>query len=287
MAEGREDRVSQTPANSARADAASDELRMFHRVSSLLPSDGPVTVTPDYSVPAALQLMKEYGYNQLPVVAGNEVLGLFSYRSFTNRLLGSAWLLEKTRVAHSLAVDDFIESATFVRAADAIDTLFAPLEDADVVLVGDPDRLQGLVTSSDVISYLYRVASPYVLLKETETGLRSLIEGAVTPEQLAECAQNALASLYEGRGDQIPTDLVSMTFDEQVSIVANSKNWPLFASAMGASRDMFNYEIRPIGSIRNDVFHFKRELDDEDLQKLATARSWVLRKLRRKAGQGR
>ncbi|MGV9773558.1 CBS domain-containing protein [Streptosporangium sp. NPDC003464] len=279
--------MSQSPDGSPSSDGPSDELHMFHRVSSLLSSDGPVTVPPDQPVPEALKVMKDYGYSQLPVVAGTEVLGLFSYQTFTERLVGSPWLLEKTKTAISLVVDDFVEQAIFVRAADAIDTLFVPLEDADVVLVGDPDRLQGIVTSSDVIAYLYQVASPYILLKETEVGLRSLIEAAVTAEQLAECAQNSLAIIYKGREDQLPTTLARMTFDEQVNIVANSKNWPMFSELMGANRDMFNFEIRPIGSIRNDAFHFKRELNEEDLRKLAAARSWVLRKLRRKVGQRR
>ncbi|MGW2544338.1 CBS domain-containing protein [Kitasatospora sp. NPDC001574] len=264
-----------------------DELHMFHRVSYLLSGDGPVTVPADQTVPEVLKIMNGRGIDQVPVVAGSEVLGLFSYRSFTDRLMGSSWLWEKTRTPENLVVEDFVEQPVYVRAVDPIDSLFAPLDEADAVLVGDPDRLQGIVTSSDVIAYLYRVASPYLMLKEIETGLRSLIASAVTPEQLEECARTALANLYKGREDRLPSELVAMTFDEQVSIVASSKNWAHFTTAMGANRDMFTYEIRPVGQIRNDVFHFKRELDDEDHRKLATAQAWVLRKMRRKVGQGR
>ncbi|GLW56808.1 CBS domain-containing protein [Kitasatospora phosalacinea] len=275
------------PLDEPQTPARPDELHMFHRVSYLLSGDGPVTVPADHTVPETLKIMNGLGFNQVPVVAGNEVLGLFSHRSFTERLVNSTWLWEKTRAPEQLVVEDFVEQPVYVRAVDPIDSLFAPLDGADAVLVGDPDRLQGIVTGSDVISYLYRVASPYLLLKETETGLRSLIDAAVSPEQLEECARHALASLYKGREDRLPTELVAMTFDEQVSIVMNSRNWPHFVGIMGANRDMFTYEIRPVGQIRNDVFHFKRELTDEDLQKLAMARAWVLRKMRRKAGQGR
>ncbi|MGW7825039.1 CBS domain-containing protein [Streptomyces puniciscabiei] len=264
-----------------------DGMHIFHRVSYLLSGEGPVTISPDMTIPDALKLMRDYGFGQMPVVAGNEVLGLFSHRSFSERLMNSAWLWGKTRTPETLVVEDFVEAPVYVRAVDPIDRLFTAMDEADAVLVGDPDRLQGIVTSSDVIAYLYRVASPYLLLKETETGLRSLIEAAVTAEKLKECAHLALAKLYEGREDSLPTTLVAMTFDEQVSVVMNSRNWPEFAGVMGANRDMFTYEIRPVGQIRNDVFHFKRELTDEDLEKLTTAREWVLRKLRRKAGQGR
>ncbi|MCX5136409.1 CBS domain-containing protein [Streptomyces sp. NBC_00340] len=264
-----------------------DGMHMFHRVSYLLSGEGPVAISPDLTIPEALKLMRDYGFAQMPVVAGKEVLGLFSHRSFSERLMNSQWLWSKTRTPETLVVEDFIETPVYVRAVEPIDKLFTAMDDVDAVLVGDPDRLQGIVTSSDVIAYLYRVASPYLLLKETETGLRSLIEAAVTPEKLRECAQQALANLYQGREDRLPTSLVAMTFDEQVSIVMNTRNWPAFAGVMGASRDMFTYEIRPVGQIRNDVFHFKRELTDEDLEKLMTAREWVLRKLRRKVGPGR
>jgi CBS domain-containing protein len=262
-------------------------MHMFHRVSYLLSGNAPVTISPDLSVPEALKLMRAYAFDQMPVVAGKEVLGLFSHRAFAERLIGSTWMWQRIRTPDDLVVEDFVEAPVYVRAVDPIDKLFTEMDQVDAVLVGDPDRLQGIVTSSDVIAYLYRVASPYLLIKETETGLRSLIEAAVSDEQLEECARRALASLYKGREDSLPTTLVAMTFDEQVSVVMNSQNWPMFTSAMGANRDMFTYEIRPIGQLRNDVFHFKRELTDEDLEKLITAREWVLRKLRRKAGQGR
>lgn len=264
-----------------------DGMHMFHRVSYLLSGEGPVTIPPDQTIPDALKLMRDYGFDQMPVLAGKEVLGLFSYRAFSERLMNSQWLWGKTRTPETLVVEDFVEPPVYVRAVDPIDKLFTARDDADAVLVGDPDRLQGIVTRSDVIAYLYRVASPYLLLKETETGLRSLLEAAVTPDTLKDCAQQALANLYKGREDSLPTILGAMTFDEQVSIVMNSRNWPAFAGVMGASRDMFTYEIRPVGQIRNAAFHFKRELTDEDLEKLTTAREWVLRKLRRKAGQGR
>jgi predicted transcriptional regulator len=266
--------------------ARSDHLQMFHRVSSLLSPDEPLVVNPECSVSDALKLMKLHDFSQIPVVSGVEVLGLFSHRSLSEKLVGGPRLLTKVNDPESLVVDDFLEQPVYVRASDAIDSLFEPLEDADVVLVGDPDRLLGIVTSSDVISYLYRVASPYMLLKEIEEGLRALIDSAVTPDQLAECARNSLASLYRGREEQLPTKLKDMTFDEQISIIVANKNWPLFSDVMGTSRNMFNYELRPVGSIRNDAFHFKKELSEEDLEKLASARSWILRKLRRKAGQG-
>jgi CBS domain-containing protein len=64
---------------------------LFHRINRIIPENQHLLVIPpDTSVPEAVILMHSHGYSQVPVVAGGEVLGVFSYRSFSERLkLGS------------------------------------------------------------------------------------------------------------------------------------------------------------------------------------------------------
>ena len=48
-------------------------------------------------------------------------------------------------------------------------------------LVGEPNRLQGIVTAMDILRYMYGVASPFVLIAEVELALRALMQLAVQP----------------------------------------------------------------------------------------------------------
>jgi hypothetical protein len=69
----------------------------------------------------------------------------------------------------------------------------------------------------DFLRYLYRVASPFVLVSEIELALRALIRIALTPEQLAETARRSLAPVYGGE-DRVPISLEEMTFDPYIPL---------------------------------------------------------------------
>ena len=61
----------------------------FHRVRSLIPDDQKLAaIPPETLVSEALKLMKKNHYSQLPVVAGDAVLGIFSFRSFSDQYFG-------------------------------------------------------------------------------------------------------------------------------------------------------------------------------------------------------
>jgi len=64
---------------------------VFHRLNSVLPDNQRmVTVPPETKTSEALQVMRQHGFSQLPVIVGDEVLGLFSYRSFAHAVLALA-----------------------------------------------------------------------------------------------------------------------------------------------------------------------------------------------------
>src|SRR4051812_37847358 len=94
-----------------------DLVSVFHRVQQLLPEDQNVLVlSEDAPVLEALDLMRRYDYDQLPVTAGEEVLGVFSYRQFATRLSREPGLLK--RGLGALVVEDFVEELPFVRVTD-------------------------------------------------------------------------------------------------------------------------------------------------------------------------
>ena len=74
------------PTNIANELASVTEL--FHRVNSVIPDEQKlVTVKPEMAAADALELLEKHGFSQVPVVVGQEVLGLFSYRDFSRRVI--------------------------------------------------------------------------------------------------------------------------------------------------------------------------------------------------------
>ena len=108
-----------------------------------------------------------------------------------------------------LTVDECIEKAEFARVTDEFSQWFDALDLQDAIVVGEPNRLLGIVTAMDVLRYLYGVASPFVMVAEIELAIGELIRHATDEAGLAECAQTALASTYDP--DPPPTELEAMT----------------------------------------------------------------------------
>jgi CBS domain-containing protein len=267
----------QTEPVEAVAAPAAGVTELFHRVNKLLPeAQELLTVSPDTSAGDALELMLAHNYSQLPVVSGNQVLGTFTFRSFARGALDVR--TERTDPL-DLPVDEFVEQATTVHVTSELNSVFDALDADGAVLVGLPERLDGIVTAVDALRYLYDLAEQFVQLQEIEQGLRAVIMRAVDEDGLQQCIVQSLGKLYEGREDKMPKTVTDMTFAEYVSVIGDRQNWERFEPLLGSERQRVRTRLQRVGDLRNDVFHFRRELTAEDRRELVASRNWVLRKV--------
>jgi hypothetical protein len=89
---------------------------MFNLVNALLPDEqNVIAARPDTPVRDALDLMRENGFSQLPAMERDSVIGVFSYRSFANRIVS----LGRVDLGR-LEVDDCVEDLEFVRVTDGL-----------------------------------------------------------------------------------------------------------------------------------------------------------------------
>lgn len=251
---------------------------LFHRLNRVLPEDQTlIKVSPTTKISEALRILRKGGFSQLPVVEGDTVLGIFSYRSLAECIvrMGKA----KAEIGE-MAVEDFVETKVpFARVTDEFDEIFDWLDRDGAVLIGDPNRLQGIVTAMDVLRYLYGVANHFVLIAEIELALRALISLAVEGDLLAACAKRSLVSKYGE--DKIPTKLSDMEFNDYIQLVGHGDNWQHLLGVFGGMRETTRAKLEEIRDLRNDIFHFKRELAWEDHEKLVQHRDWMLMKARK------
>ena len=225
--------------------------------------------------------MRTNGYSQIPVIEDNEVLGVFSYRSFAQAAAHASlteWTAQKCAPG-DLPVDEFIEQFDYFRVTEEMSRVFDAMDRDNGVLIGTPERLVGILTPMDFLRYLYQVASPFVMVWEIELALRALIRSAMTPEQIALASQRALAKIYDGI-DNVPTFLEDMTFENYRSLIANGDNFPQFEAIFGGGRVRTSAKLKEIGHIRNDLFHFRREITIQDHQTLTGHRDWLLNKIK-------
>lgn len=165
--------------------------------------------------------------------------------------------------------------------------VFDAMDRDNGVLIGTPERLQGILTPMDFLRYLYKVASPFVMLSEIELALRALIRLAVSQEELEACADRSLAQLYGA--ENVPKSLEGMTFDNYKTIITHGENWPKFESILGSNRTRIAAKLKQLCDLRNDLFHFRRQTTLQDHEALDDHRNWLLMKAkqadsRRKTG---
>lgn len=256
---------------------ASSMVAAFHLVNSLLPDEqSVVSVRTGTLVRDALAKMERHGFSQLPVMEGEFVVGVFSYRSFAEWTAG-----QRTVVLDRVEVDDCLEDFEFVRASAELEATFDYLDRDGAVLVGDPDRLIAVATPTDLIQYLYSVTHPFVLIQEIELALRGLVHAAAAKDELSAYIRRAVASNYKDAEDRIPAELVELTFAELVQTATHGANYAeAFCKILGRNRESARGYLSPVTSIRNDIFHFRRRINSEDLQTLVNTRAWLLRKAR-------
>src|ERR1700738_3194687 len=110
---------------------------LFHRLNSVLPIDQEgVSVLPETPVLEALDLLSRYGFSQLPVKVGNQILGLFSYRSFSQAVIKLSGDANNQRFnPRELFVEDCIERPTYARVTDEFRAWFDAIDKYDALLV--------------------------------------------------------------------------------------------------------------------------------------------------------
>lgn len=273
--------------------AAARELdlasELFHRINRIIPQDQSLLVIPpDCRVRDAVALMRKHGYSQVPVVDNGEVLGVFSFRSFAQEAAVTTldeWTKQKCAPG-DLRVDEFLEQFEFARVTEEMSRVFDAMDRDNGVLIGAPERLVGILTPMDFLRYLYRVASPFVMVSEIDLALRALIRIALTQAQLVEAAKRSLASAYGGE-EKVPTSLKEMTFDNYQSLVSHGETWKDLEAVFGGTRTRTSAKLKEVGAIRNDLFHFKREITMQDHETLAGHRNWLLNKIKQAETHGR
>jgi predicted transcriptional regulator len=262
---------------------------LFYLVASLISTQHQLSTIPhDLTIAEAVEYMEDMGFSQLPVKSWNTVIGVFSYRSFCRSILEIQEELDPSETIGEMIVGDFIEQNRFVNEDDNWESILRYLDSDDCVLIGNRENLSAIVTPMDVIDFLYRVAKPFVVIAEIELSIRRMITNCVDDGELQLCIHNSLSQLYSP--DKLPTSVTEMNFNDYVQIIGDGRNWehfePFFGNARGMRKRTRNY-LNRIGELRNDIFHFRRSMEDEDLRFLNNKRDLLQNKARIFEGEQR
>lgn len=258
-----------------RAYAASHD---FMQVARLVPTTQQVTAVPvGTQVRQALELMGREGFDQLPVMAAGRVVGVFSYRSLARALK----YLRRNDDPLDQPVEDCVEEPGYVRASHDVGEILALLEKDGAVLVGEESHVDAVMTSTDVMRYLWSATHPFVLLQDIELSARSLMYQCCAEPGVLE--QALRRGLQAGRFDDPtgqPSRLEDLSYAELLGVLLQSESFGrLFADAFGRNKTLVAATLEPVREVRNKVFHFRDEISAEELDVLVVARQYLRRRV--------
>ena len=216
--------------------------------------------------------MKENNFSQLPVVLNGEVQGVFSYESFAQGI--SKIKLSVTKF-ENLIVENFLENLQFKTIHQSLEELIKILNNDDSVLIGDPEKLQAVVSSIDVLQYLYKISHPFVILSEIELTIRVFIQTAFNDDEF----KTVMAEYISKKNP--PEKIEDLTFFNYIQIVFSERYWKRFDKLFADDKDIVEFRLRQIKDLRNRVFHFKGDLTIEEYEDLISNRDWFFIKAKK------
>ena len=225
-----------------------------HRIARLASANrAPLCVKPDSTLQQTITLMMTNDYSQLPVMTSTrEVKGIVSWKS-----IGSRLALKRP----CATAQDCLEPAHEVSIGDSLFSAIRVVVDRDYVLVRAEDKqICGIITATDLTEQFQKLAEPFLLVGEIENGVRRLLHGRFTKEELD------AAKLGEDKERKVD-GVADLTFGEYVRLLEPEKNWSKVR--LEIDRVEFVKRLHEIREIRNDVMHFDPDgLDEGDLRNL-------------------
>ena len=211
---------------------------------------------------SAIEIMFENDYSQLGVERDGELIGVVSYRSISRvlsilRKLGADKNLPGRRV--QIAIEDV--EPVVEPTADLV-VLFDLLAEDPYVLVDNSEResLQ-ILTNYDLLHYLRDSIEPFLMIEDIEIAIRMLLQEAF-PDDL----DTELQSFYQDKDIRTPEGLTDCSFGHYPQFMC--QNWPRFESYFEENGDFVRRLINEVGDIRNQIFHFRTERHNPDVDEV-------------------
>jgi CBS domain-containing protein len=232
-----------------------------------------VSTTPDAPLRAALRMMIENRFGQLPVLDEHGcLLGMLSQQSILRTYYHTDGVIDLL----GLPVQHCVETAAILHMDDdlfkAANLLAQPGVYAPIVVEGD--KPVGILTGKDMTHFFRSLFEGVILVERIETRLREQMAAAF-PDG---AALNEAAKRVFGPGPKNPEYAARnpkyFTFGDQMLFFCDSDIWPAFEPALG-SRDLFMQLMDRVRRVRNALMHFRGNLSFSEQDALRKAQLWL------------
>lgn len=242
---------------------------MLYPVEKLLNNrDNFHTIRQTAKVREALAQMAQGDFSQLPVVdeQGN-LVGLISEQTITR----TYYHVDENVSLFDLTVDHCMAPAVTLNIDADIFEALDHLQRTYAIVIIENRKPIGLLTFYDTTHFFRNLTEGLIFVQDIETSLRQYIEAIYTTEQRRE---QATVNTFGMDGSKPRREYGSLTLGQYIHLITHPKNWPDFEPFLAPS-DLFRTLLDGVRETRNQLAHFRGELDSLQFDQLRRARDWI------------
>jgi hypothetical protein len=177
-------------------------------------------------------------FSQLPVINGNTLKGVISWKTIGGHL---ACQSQGDEVRH------FMEKAHEISSDESIFEAIDVIMQNDYVLVRSNGKVAGIITTSDLAAQFRQLIEPFLLLAEIENQIRNILAPRLALEDIKGVKD-------QGDPDRKVTCITDLSYGEYIRIFQNPDLWAKIG--LQIDRKVFTDKLDEIRNIRNNVMHF-------------------------------
>jgi hypothetical protein len=245
---------------------------MLFPIEQLLKNKNELNCIPQSkTVRDALTQMVKNDYSQLPVLdETGSLLGIITEQSIISTYfhsMGAVSLLD-------LGVDHCLTRAAILSADSDIFEALDILHNVYAIVIIKNQKPIGILTDYDTTHFFRDLSEGLILIEDIETTLRQYIQHTFENDNVMKAA--LMRAFQADRRDQSKParEFESLSFSQHIQLITTETNWEKFASYF-EPKPLFIEFMDQVGQIRNQLAHFRGQLEPIQYSALIRVRDWL------------
>jgi CBS domain-containing protein len=211
-------------------------------------------------------------FSQLPVTDRNDVLvGMVSEQSITRHLFHFG---DGTSMLDS-PVDSLMDEAAAIAHADIdLFTLLERLENCYALVITEERKPVGILTYYDTTDFLREWSEGLIRIQNIEQTLRQYITDAFPTDDAITAALHRVFGSDREDPSKPRKSYDDLSFYNHIELIVAEAYWDRFKMNLG-SKTHFNQMMKPVNQARNQLAHFRGNLDRVQLDAVMRAERWI------------
>lgn len=233
--------------------------------------EGPLCAHEGQTLREVMALMVENQYSQLPVIdAYGELIGLVSDEVILHRyyhLGGGVPMLE-------LTVDHCLNPAATITKEREIFEALDLLKNTYAIVIVEENKPVGILTEYDMAHFFRDLTQDLMIVEDIETSLRQIVTTTIHDEAKLKLVLINAFGEDPGNPGEPKRGFDQLTFGNLMNLIVHPKNWQHFEVTL-QPQSMFTIMMEEVRKIRNQLAHFRGEVDPIQHDALINAKHWL------------